>query len=138
MSEANKVTKFTITISEQTRDKLDSIITYTNRNPKRQQSEAIEAAIDFYYGYLSGQLSMDFLCGVFGQQVDSSVKLSADRISALIFKQAVEINMITRLLAEDFQLSKDQYDKMRSKAVAEVKRSNGRVSMFETMQDIDV
>ena len=133
----NEKTRTTIYLDEERKKKLQSIIEIENLNPKLGRTEAIDKAIDFYYGYLSGQLSMDFLCGVFGQQVDSSVKLSADRISALIFKQAVEINMIARMLAEDFELTKDEYDKMRSKAVAEVKRSNGRVSMFETMQDID-
>ena len=51
------------------------------------------------------------------------------------FKQAVETNMLTRIVAFEYELSKDEYDKMRSKAVAAVKRSTGRISLFDTMQD---
>ena len=56
-------------------------------------------------------------------------------ISSQLFKQAVETNMLTRIVAFEYELSKDEYDKMRSKAVAAVKRSTGRISLFDTMQD---
>lgn len=42
-------------------------------------------------------------------------------------------NMV--IVAFEYELSKDEYDKMRSKAVAAVKRSTGRISLFDTMQD---
>ena len=60
---------------------------------------------------------------------------ATDRISSQLFKQAVETNMLTRIVAFEYELSKDEYDKMRSKAVAAVKRSTGRISLFDTMQD---
>lgn len=128
---------FTIHISEETSRILSSIITLTNRNPKREQSAAIEEAIKFYFAYLSGQLSMDYVCGVYGKQMDAIVNSSASRITSMLFKQAVETNMLTRIIAEDYGLSKDDYDKMRGKAVEAVKRSNGRVSLIDTVNESD-
>lgn len=126
---------FTVHFSSETSDILNAIITLTDRNPKRQQSETIEEAIKFYFGYLSGQLSMDYVCGVYGKQVEASVTRAADRITSQLFKQAVELNMLTRIAAADYDLSKDEYDKMRSKAVTAVKQSAGRITLFDTVQD---
>lgn len=91
--------------------------------------------IQFYFSYLSGQLNMDYVCGIYGRQVEALVQRATDRISSQLFKQAVETNMLTRIVAFEYELSKDEYDKMRSKAVAAVKRSTGRISLFDTMQD---
>lgn len=53
-----------------------------------------------------------------------------------VFDSGARINdMLTRIVAFEYELSKDEYDKMRSKAVAAVKRSTGRISLFDTMQD---
>lgn len=107
----------------------------TNRNPNREKSNVIDEAIQFYFSYLSGQLNMDYVCGIYGRQVEAIVHRATDRISSQLFKQAVETNMLTRIVAFEYELSKDEYDKMRSKAVAAVKRSTGRISLFDTMQD---
>ena len=94
-----------------------------------------EAALKFYFAYLSNQMNTDYLCGIYGRQVEALVQRATDRISSQLFKQAVETNMLTRIVAFEYELSKDEYDKMRSKAVAAVKRSTGRISLFDTMQD---
>lgn len=104
-------------------------------NPQNGRSEAIEAALKFYFAYLSNQMNTDYLCGIYGRQVEAIVQRATDRISSQLFKQAVETNMLTRIVAFEYELSKDEYDKMRSKAVAAVKRSTGRISLFDTMQD---
>lgn len=135
MTDKTKSTKFTVSISHDARNALDSIMILTDRNPNREQSSVIDEAIKFYFGYLSGQLSMDYVCGVYGKQVEASVTRAADRITSQLFKQAVELNMLTRIAAADYDLSKDEYDKMRSKAVTAVKQSAGRITLFDTVQD---
>lgn len=137
MSDTDKSTKFTVSISADGRKALDSIIALTNRNPNREQSAVIDEAIKFYFGYISGQLSMDYVCGVYGKQMDAIVNSAASRLSSLLFKQAVEINLLTRIAALDYDVSKDEYDKMRSKAVEAVKRSNGRIALLDTINEPD-
>ena len=114
---------------------LDAIVDLLLLNPQNGRSEAIEAALKFYFAYLSNQMNTDYLCGIYGRQVEAIVQRATDRISSQLFKQAVETNMLTRIVAFEYELSKDEYDKMRSKAVAAVKRSTGRISLFDTMQD---
>ena len=112
-----------------------AIVDLLHLNPQNGRSEAIEAALKFYFAYLSNQMNTDYLCGIYGRQVEALVQRATDRISSQLFKQAVETNMLTRIVAFEYELSKDEYDKMRSKAVAAVKRSTGRISLFDTMQD---
>ena len=114
---------------------LDAIVDLLHLNPQNGRSEAIEAALKFYFAYLSNQMNTDYLCGIYGRQVEAIEHRATDRISSQLFKQAVETNMLTRIVAFEYELSKDEYDKMRSKAVAAVKRSTGRISLFDTMQD---
>lgn len=136
MNKTEKI-KTTVYLSEDAASQVDAILSLTKRLDKREKSIAIEEAIGFYYSYLSGQINMDYLCGIYGRQVEAIVQRATDRISSQLFKQAVETNMLTRIVAFEFEyeLSKDEYDKMRSKAVAAVKRSTGRISLFDTMQD---
>lgn len=135
MEEKSNVSRFTVSLSTEGNNALNAIMTLTNRNPNREKSNVIDEAIQFYFSYLSGQFNMDYVCGIYGRQVEALVQRATDRISSQLFKQAVETNMLTRIVAFEYELSKDEYDKMRSKAVAAVKRSTGRISLFDTMQD---
>ena len=93
---------------------LDAIVDLLHLNPQNGRSEAIEAALKFYFAYLSNQMNTDYLCGIYGRQVEAIVQRATDRISSQLFKQAVETNMLTRIVAFEYELSKDEYDKMRS------------------------
>lgn len=136
MAGSEKNTKFTVSITPDGRNALDSIITLTNRNPNREQSVVIDEAIKFYFGYISGQLSMDYLCEVYGKQMEAIVNSAVSRLNSLLFKQAVETNLLTRITAVDYDLSKDEYDKMRSKAVEAVKKSNGRFTLLDLTNEM--
>ena len=56
---------------------------------------------------------------------------ASNRSSKLQFKEAVEINVLTRIVASMMELDKDSYDKMRRKAVEDVKASKGIISAYE-------
>lgn len=88
---------------------LDAIVDLLHLNPQNGRSEAIEAALKFYFAYLSNQMNTDYLCGIYGRQVEAIVQRATDRISSQLFKQAVETNMLTRIVAFEYELSKDEY-----------------------------
>lgn len=43
--------------------------------------------------------------------------------------------MLTRLLAEDIHISNADYEKLRNRAVAAVKKTNGRIEMIDTINE---
>lgn len=61
---------------------------------------------------------------------------AVSRLNSLLFKQAVETNLLTRIIAVDYDLSKDEYDKMRGKAVEAVKKSNGRFTLLDITNEM--
>ena len=81
---------------------------------------------------------MDYLCEVYGKQMEAIVNSAVSRLNSLLFKQAVETNLLTRITALDYDLSKDEYSKMRGKAVEAVKKTNGRVNLYDTVNENEV
>lgn len=104
MEEKSNVSRFTVSLSTEGNNALNAIMTLTNRNPNREKSNVIDEAIQFYFSYLSGQLNMDYVCGIYGRQVEALVQRATDRISSQLFKQAVETNMLTRIVAFGYEL----------------------------------
>ena len=127
-TEKNRVSAY---LSDEDTKKLDAIVNLLNLSPTLGRSSAIEKAIDFYFSFLSSQLSTDYLCGVYGKQMEAIVNSAVSRLNSLLFKQAVETNLLTRITALD-------YDKMRGKAVEAVKKSNGRVNLYDTVNENEV
>ena len=125
----NQTQKFksTIYVKKGTYAKAESLISLTN---SQSRNDVIEKAIDWYYGFISGDISQDYLCGVFGSKVEGVVGNMSNRIARLEFKNAVEMNMLARMLATQFELSKDGYERMRKKSVDEVKRTNGTIDIL--------
>jgi hypothetical protein len=115
--------------------KIDSLIKLSGSNPSR--NDIIERAIDFYFAYSTAQLSQDFLCGVFGSKMEGLFGSLAARISKGNFRTAVEMNMLTRLLATEVAVGKTEYEKLRVKSLHDVKQTNGSVNIMDAMNDAE-
>ena len=94
-------------------------------------NKIIESAVDFYFGYKTSEITQDYLCSIVGQKIEGMINNASNRTSKLQFKEAVEINVLTRIVASMMELDKDSYDKMRRKAVEDVKASKGIISAYE-------
>lgn len=103
----------------------------TNLTDAKSRNAAVEAAIDFYFGYITSELSQNYLCSIYGQQTEATVKSMANRLSRNDFKVAVALDMLTRIVSADLELSKDDYTKLRAKAVEEVKKLNGSIDIYD-------
>jgi flavorubredoxin len=99
------------------------------------RNDVIEKAIDFYFGYITSQLSQDYLCGVFGSKMEGLVNNLATRISKGNFRTAVESDILTRMLATVVQMSKSEYDRLRVKAIQNVKKTNGSINILEAVEE---
>ena len=56
-----------------------------------------------------------------------------DRMGRLMFKQAVETNIINHLLAADSDLDIPTYEKLRQRSVREVQETNGEISFKDDL-----
>lgn len=115
--------------------KVDSLISLIPDTKSR--SDVIEQAIDFFFAYTTSQISQDYLCGVFGAKMEGLVGNLATRISKSNFRNAVESDMTNRMLAIVFEIDRNKYDKLRAKAIQDVKRTNGSIDILEAINQTE-
>ena len=88
------------------------------------RSEFVEKAILFYCGYLNAQEAESYLPPLLSETLERF----GNRIGSLLFKQAVESNIINHLIAADSDLDVDTYERLRNRSVREVMETRGKIS----------
>ena len=66
--------------------------------------------------------------------IDGRLQLLEQRLSTLLFKQAVELDMGLNLLAECVNLDESLLRKQRAKSVNDVKRTNGQLRLEQKIR----
>lgn len=132
---ASEKLRSSVYLKKETFVKADSLIQLTGGNQSR--NDVIEKAMDFYFAYVTGQMSQDYLCGVFGGKMEGLIGTLASRFSKSSFRSAVEMEMLTRLVASVLQISQPQYDKLRVKAIRDVKQTNGSIDILEAINEVE-
>lgn len=94
----------------------------------RNRNDFINEAIEFYIGYLQSG-SNAYLPIAFDSQLKGSLKITEDRLSKLLFKNAVEMSMMMNILAANTDVDDETLNKLRAKCVKDVKYSNGKISI---------
>ena len=95
----------------------------------RSKNEFIRDAVDFYIEWCRRPYSQQFLTAALESVISSKIRDSENRICRMLFKNAVEQNVSTRLAAWDYNLSDEQLDNLYRTSVAEVKKNNGALDL---------
>lgn len=109
--------------------------TLTELTKSTSRNDVVEKALDFYFGYVTSQLSQDYLCSVFGQKIEGLVGSLGTRVSRGNFRYAVELDVLSKMVASVLHLTGDQYGKMRKKSIDEVKRTNGIIDIMKSINE---
>ena len=125
-------TQISVLLPDSALKKLESLQSLENASLSRNQ--IIEQAIDFYFGYKTSELNQDYLCSVIGQKIEGMLTNVTDRTARLQFKEAVEMNLLTRLIASQFDIDKMTYEKMRKTAVDDVKSTKGIINIYDAQR----
>ena len=89
------------------------------------RSEFVMNALKFYVGYLNTKNASAFLPEVLSATLTGTLDGFAGRISSLLFKQGVDINLMAQIIAYDTDIDEGTYERLRGKAIRDMKRSNG-------------
>ncbi len=100
----------------------------------QNQSEFIEKAIHFYVGYISSKDGTEFLAPILVSALQSTVENMENHISRLLFKLAVEINMMMNVLASELDTSPDTLEQMRGRCIQEVKKTIGSITFADAVK----
>ena len=101
----------------------------------RSLTAFIENAVDFYLDYLSANSAGLFLPTSLKSYLDGRLGRLEDRLSSLIFKQAVEQDMVAGILADAFQFSEDGLHRRRAESGNNVEKTNGRISLEQRVRE---
>ena len=96
----------------------------------------IERAVDFYLDYLSANSAGLFLPTSIKSYLDGLLDQLEGRMSSLLYKQAVEQDMVAGILADAYQFSDEDLRRRRAESVQNVKKTNGRISLDQRVREV--
>ena len=94
-------------------------------------SEFVRDAIDFYVEWTGRESSEKFLTPALESVVRGIVKDSEDRTCRLLFKMAVDLNLIMRIICTDYNYSESELKNLRRESVRIVSDTNGTIHLGE-------
>ena len=97
----------------------------------------IENAVRFYLGYLDAQDAGIFLPAAIRSCINGRLGTMENRMASLLFKQAVELDMCERILADSFELNETYLRRKRAESVESVKRTNGKLRFEQIARQRD-
>ena len=98
------------------------------------KNEYIEKAIRFYSGYLNTEQADEYLPPVLADVLEDKLGALGKRMGHLLFKLAVDQNLMGNVLAAGIEIDPDQLRKARVRCVKEVKETNGEISFEDTVR----
>lgn len=114
------------------KSKLQLMDNYMKLANTSSRNEFIEKAIEFYASHLFAKTDT-FLPSVYAGVLDSRIQLTEDRISRLLFKNAVELSMMMNVLSATLEIDEEQIKKLRGKCIKEVKSSTGSIQFEDVI-----
>ena len=123
--------KFALRIMPETQQLVKDIYPLDNC---QNQSEFIEKAIHFYAGYVASKNGTEFLAPVLVSALQGTVTNAENHIARLLFKLAVETNMMMNVLASEVDVSPEVLERLRGRCIQEVKKTGGAVTFADAMK----
>lgn len=128
---AEEKVRFQMRIDPDTDRKVKASIPLSN---SRSQNEFVEKALRFYCDYLNARDCTTVLPPVYLSALKATIQMTEDRISRLLFKLAVEMDMVMNVLAYGMEISDETLNDLRSHCVQNVKKTNGSVSLKQAIR----
>ena len=124
MNEDNK-RNTTLWLRPSTIQRMDSWLAEDNC---QSRSEFVEKALRFYMGYLGTEDNTAYISQAILTAIQGTLDDNNNRLRTILFKCAVELNMLCHTIAAHFRTDPIHTRELRAYAVDEVKRTNGQVS----------
>lgn len=103
-------------------------------NHCRSKNEFVEKAVNFYADSLAAENSTTLPLAI-QAAIDGRLKLLEDRMAAILYKQAVEIDMALSILLQSVNVDESVLRQERAKSIATIKRTHGRLRMEQKLRE---
>jgi len=95
----------------------------------KSRSELLERAAVFYAGYVSGEDACDYLPPALVKAMRGTIQNTEQHICRLLFKLAVELDMVMNVLASGMEIPEERLRSLRGHCVQNVKKTRGGISL---------
>ena len=95
----------------------------------KNYSEFLREAIDFYADWKMRGTTEKVITPEIESIVKTTIGKTEDRISRLLFKNAVELHLLTRLIYHDFNYKPEEVQAVRNEAIRLVGDTNGSLNL---------
>ena len=103
-------------------------------NHCRSKNEFVEKVVNFYADSLAAENSATLPLAI-QAAIDGRLKLLEDRMAAILYKQAVEIDMALSILLQSVNVDESVLRQERAKSIATIKRTHGRLRMEQKLRE---
>lgn len=128
---AKEKIKFALRITPETQKLVKDLCP---RDNCQSQNEFIDKAIRFYAGYLSAKDAVEILPPALVAALKGTVQDSEGRLARLLFKLAVELDMLMNILAAGMEVSEDDLKQLRERCVQEVRQTGGNITFLDAVR----
>ena len=98
------------------------------------KNEYIEKAIRFYTGYLNTQNAASYLPRVLADVLEGKLGALGTRVGKLLFKLAVEQDMIANITAAVNEIPLDDVERLRARCMKEIRQTNGVIDLEDAIR----
>ena len=98
------------------------------------KNEYIKKAIQFYSGYLDTKHAEEYLPRILSDVLEGKLGAFEKRMGHLLFKQAVDQDVMVNLLASDINVDLDTLKKLWVRCVKNVKETNGEIDFQDAFR----
>ena len=85
-------------------------------------------------GYITSKNATEFLAPILISALQSMLKNIEDHISRMLFKLAVEIDMMMNVLASELDTTPETLEQMRGRCIQEVKKTIGCITFADAVK----
>ena len=103
----------------------------------RSKNQFVERAVNFYVDHLAVQDDSGTLPRAVLSSLDGRLGMFEDRMSSLLYKHSVELDMVMGILADNYELTEEEMRRRRANSVRNVRGTNGRLSFEQKVHAQD-
>lgn len=103
----------------------------------RSRNQFIEQAVNFYADHLALHDNNALLPKAVLSPLNGRLGMFEERLSSLLYKQAVELDLMAGILADSREFTEEDMRRRRANSVRNVKQTNGRLSFEQKVCDED-
>ena len=116
-SEKKKLVRRCVNLKQETYDEIDELL---EKSQSGNRNEFIEKAVKFYIGFLKTEKTESYLLSTFTAAIQGTVNGAEERIVGMIYKLAVELAMLNRIVAYERNFAESALGQIREIAEKEI------------------